>query len=81
MKTQLTEGNILKNLVYRRPVSRAEVITAVSAGSQIMHMITVIIVELAMGPAVLIGHAAGENNKNRLRAIIFSRLHKKNAFI
>lgn len=94
MKTQLTEGNVLKNLVrFSLPFllsyflqtlygladlfiagqfHGAEVITAVSVGSQIMHMITVIIVGLAMGPAVLIGHAVGENNKSRIRTIIFT---------
>ncbi len=94
MKTQLTEGNVLKNLVrFSLPFllsyflqtlygladlfiagqfHDAEVITAVSVGSQIMHMITVIIVGLAMGPAVLIGHAVGENNKSRIRTIIFT---------
>ena len=96
MKTQLTEGNVLKNLVrFSLPFllsyflqtlygladlfiagqfHGAEVITAVSVGSQIMHMITVIIVGLAMGPAVLIGHAVGENNKNRIRTIIFTSI-------
>lgn len=94
MKTQLTEGNVLKNLLrFSLPFllsyflqtlygladlfiagqfHGAEVITAVSVGSQIMHMITVIIVGLAMGPAVLIGHAVGENNKSRIRTIIFT---------
>lgn len=33
--------------------------TAVSAGSQVMHMLTVMIVGLAMGSAVIIGRAAG----------------------
>lgn len=33
--------------------------TAVSVGSQIMHMLTVMIVGLAMGATVLIGHAVG----------------------
>lgn len=96
MKTQLTEGNVLKNLVrFSLPFllsyflqtlygladlfiagqfHGAEVITAVSVGSQIMHMITVIIVGLAMGSAVLIGHAVGENNKNRIRTIIFTSI-------
>lgn len=38
--------------------------SAVSIGSQIMHMITVIIVGLAMGTTVFIGHAIGKNNKD-----------------
>ncbi len=92
MKMQLTEGNVLKNLVrFSLPFllsyflqtlygladlfiagqfHGAEVITAVSVGSQIMHMLTVIIVGLAMGPAVLIGHAVGENNRSRIKTII-----------
>lgn len=37
--------------------------SAVSIGSQIMHMITVIIVGLAMGTTVFIGHAIGKNDK------------------
>lgn len=50
----------------------ADVITAVAVGSQIMHMLTVIIVGLAMGPAVLIGHAVGEKNPQRIRTLIFT---------
>ncbi len=37
--------------------------TAVSIGSQVMHMITVMIVGMAMGTTVLIGKAVGSNNK------------------
>lgn len=39
--------------------------TAVSIGSQVMHMITVIIVGLAMGTTVTIGQAIGAENKKR----------------
>ena len=38
-------------------------ITAVSNGSQVMHMLTVIIVGLAMGTTVLIGKAIGSRNQ------------------
>ena len=38
-------------------------ITAVSNGSQVMHMLTVIIVGLAMGTTVVIGRAIGADNK------------------
>ena len=38
-------------------------VTAVSIGSQIMHMLTVIIVGLAMGTTVSISHAIGADNK------------------
>ena len=39
--------------------------TAVSIGSQVMHMITVMIVGLAMGATVTIGRAVGAENKPR----------------
>ena len=41
----------------------ADVITAVSVGSQVMHMLTVIIVGLAMGATVTISHAVGAKNR------------------
>lgn len=40
-------------------------ITAVSIGSQVMHMITVMIVGLAMGATVNIGQAIGAGNKKK----------------
>lgn len=42
---------------------KVESITAVSIGSQIMHMITVMIVALAMGTIVTVGRAVGANKK------------------
>lgn len=39
--------------------------TAVSIGSQVMHMLTVMIVGLAMGATVSIGQSIGANNKKR----------------
>ena len=39
--------------------------TAVSIGSQVMHMITVMIVGLAMGSTVSIAQAVGANNKKQ----------------
>ncbi len=48
----------------------AEVISAVSSGSQVMHMVTVTIVGFAMGATVLIGRMVGEKNmEGRSRAI------------
>lgn len=44
--------------------------TAVSVGSQIMHMITVMIVGLAMGTTVSIGHEAGAKNEKRMLVTI-----------
>ncbi len=40
--------------------------TAVSIGSQIMHMVTVVIVGLAMGTTVSIGHAVGAKNDRQV---------------
>ena len=48
----------------------SEAISAVSIGSQVMHMITVIIVGLAMGSTVLIGQCVGAGEKKRLSRAI-----------
>lgn len=39
--------------------------TAVSIGSQVMHMLTVMIVGLAMGATVFIGQAIGSDDKEK----------------
>lgn len=44
--------------------------TAVSVGSQVMHMITVMVVGLAMGSTVSIGRAIGAGERERLSAVI-----------
>ena len=44
--------------------------TAVSVGSQVMHMITVMIVGLAMGTTVSIGRAVGAGDKKRVSACV-----------
>lgn len=44
--------------------------TAVSIGSQVMHMLTVMIVGLAMGTTVSIGHAVGAGDKKRVSACV-----------
>ena len=44
--------------------------TAVSVGSQLMHMLTVIIVGLAMGSTVTIGQAVGAGNKRQAASYI-----------
>lgn len=44
--------------------------TAVSVGSQVMHMITVMIVGLAMGSTVGIGRAIGGGDRKRVTAVI-----------
>ena len=48
----------------------ADVISAVSIGSQVMHMFTVIIVGLAMGGTVLIGQAVGARDSKRVSKFI-----------
>ncbi len=45
-------------------------ITAVSIGSQVMHMLTVMIVGLAMGSTVAIGRAVGENRRDKAAGVI-----------
>lgn len=45
-------------------------ITAVSVGSQVMHMLTVMIVGLAMGSTVVIGKAVGADKKEHAAAAI-----------
>lgn len=49
--------------------------TAVSIGSQVMHMITVMIVGLAMGATVTIGRAVGAENKPRAARLIGNTSH------
>lgn len=49
----------LADLFITGQYNGADTITAVSVGSQITHMLTVIIVGLAMGTTVTIGHAIG----------------------
>ena len=44
--------------------------TAVSIGSQVMHMLTVMIVGLAMGATVMIGQAVGAQNRARANRYI-----------
>ena len=47
-----------------------DTITAVSNGSQIMHMMTVIIVGLAMGTTVTIGHSVGAWSRQKKSSAI-----------
>ncbi len=52
----------------------ADATTSVSIGSQVMHMITVMIVGLAMGTTVGIGHAVGAGDKTRAKTAIGNTL-------
>lgn len=87
MQKNLTQGSILKNIVFfslpfllsyflqtlygmadlflAGQFNGAAVISAVSIGSQVMHMLTVIIVGLSMGGTVLIGQAVGARDTKR----------------
>lgn len=55
----------LADLYITGQYNGSDIISAVSIGSQVMHMITVIIVGLAMGSTVMIGRAVGENNQKQ----------------
>ena len=87
MKRNLSEGSILKNIVFfslpyllsyflQTLYGMADLFiigqfngidntTAVSIGSQVMNMITVMIVGLAMGSTVVIGRSVGAGDKKR----------------
>lgn len=59
----------LADLFITGQFNGADTITAVAVGSQITHMLTVIIVGLAMGATVAIGHAVGAEKKERIAAV------------
>ena len=62
----------LADLFITGQFNDSDTITAVSNGSQIMHMITVIIVGLAMGTTVIISQSIGGNdNKKASRRKLF----------
>lgn len=87
MEKDLTEGSVLKNIIYFSlpfllsyfmqtlygladlfiigQYCGVESTTAVSIGSQVMHMVTVMIVGLAMGSTVLIGQTVGAKDKGK----------------
>ncbi|MCR5285146.1 MAG: MATE family efflux transporter [Treponema sp.] len=92
MQKNLTQGSVLKNIIYfsapfllsyflqtlygmadlfiAGQFYGAEVISAVSIGSQVMHMLTVMIVGLAMGSSVLIAQSVGAENKLQTKKLI-----------
>ena len=81
MKRNMTEGSVMKNLIFfslpylmscflqtfygladlfiTGQFNGSEAITAVSVGSQLTHMLTVVVVGLAMGATVTLGHSVG----------------------
>lgn len=60
----------LADLFITGQFNGADTITAVSAGSQVMHMLTVMIVGLAMGTTVLISQAVGGNRPEHISKAI-----------
>lgn len=56
----------LADLFITGQFNGADTITAVSVGSQITHMLTVVIVGLAMGTTVTIGHGIGAKKEERV---------------
>ncbi len=92
MERNLTNGSVLKNLVFFSlpyllsyflqtlygmadlfivgQFSGVESTTAVSIGSQVMHMLTVMIVGLAMGTTVGIAQAVGAGDKKSVSKVI-----------
>lgn len=87
MGKNLTQGNVLKSIIYFSlpyflsyflqtlygmadlyiisQYDETTAITAVSVGSQVMNMITVMIVGLAMGSTIMIGRSVGEENSKK----------------
>ncbi len=64
----------LADLFITGQFNGADTITAVSVGSQITHMLTVIIVGLAMGTTVHVGHAVGAGDEKKARRVIGSTI-------
>ena len=60
----------LADLFITGQFNAADTVTAVSVGSQVMHMLTVIIVGLAMGTTVSISHAIGAQNHKQVSSYI-----------
>ena len=60
----------LADLLIAGRFNGADVISAVSIGSQVMHMVTVMIVGLAMGTSVMIGRFVGAEDEDGIRRAI-----------
>lgn len=60
----------LADLFITGQYNGADVITAVSNGSQIMHMVTLIVVGLSVGTTVMTAHAVGAGDKRSMRKAI-----------
>ena len=60
----------LADLLIAGRFNGADVISAVSIGSQVMHMVTVMIVGLAMGTTIMIGRFVGAEDEDGIRRAI-----------
>ena len=60
----------LADLLIAGHYNGADVISAVSIGSQVMHMVTVMLVGLAMGSTVMIGQYVGAEDERRINKAI-----------
>lgn len=60
----------LADLYIAGQFNGADVISAVAIGSQIMHMVTVIIIGLAMGSTVLISRAVGSGDEREISRLV-----------
>ena len=60
----------LADLFFVGKWCRADTITAVSVGSQVTHMLTVVIAGLSMGSTVAIGYAVGAGKQNKAARVI-----------
>ncbi|MGN0401637.1 MAG: MATE family efflux transporter [Acetatifactor sp.] len=64
----------LADLFISGQFNGADTITAVSVGSQITHMLTVVIAGLAMGTTVAIGRAVGAEKKDKIAEVLGNTL-------
>ncbi|MGN0709432.1 MAG: MATE family efflux transporter, partial [Anaerovoracaceae bacterium] len=60
----------LADLFITGQYNGADVITAVSVGSQVMHMVTVVIVGLTMGTTVVLGRAIGAGDREKAAKVV-----------
>ncbi len=71
MEKNLTTGSVFKNIIaFSLPYLLSYFLQTLYMGSQVMHMLTVMIVGLAMGATVSIGRAVGGGDRRRAAACI-----------
>ena len=65
----------MADLYFAGQFNDSQVITAISAGSQFMHMLTVIVVGLAMGTTVHFGRSSGAKNNREVSLFIVNTVY------